>query len=131
VEDDPTFRDLLRSYLESESFYVTCVSNATEALRQIASADFDLIVTDMVLPGHSGEDFYHEVERGTPDLCRRFIFMTGHEAERRTDDFIRRVHGIMLWKPFPLVDLLSATETVRRKDRLARDLARCRALISA
>jgi DNA-binding response OmpR family regulator len=131
VEDDPTFRDLLRSYLESESFYVTCVSNATEALRQMASADFDLIVTDMVLKGHSGEDFYHEVERGRPDLCRRFIFMTGHEAERRTDDFIRRVHAIMLWKPFPLADLLSATETVRRKDRLARALARCGPLISA
>ena len=131
VEDDPAFRDLLRGYLESESFYVTCVSNATEALRQMASADFDLIVTDMVLQGHSGEDFYHEVERATPDLCRRFIFMTGHAAERRTDDFIRRVHAIMLWKPFPLADLLSATETVRRKDRRARDLARCRALISA
>jgi hypothetical protein len=30
----------------------------------------------------------------------------------------------MLWKPFPLADLLSAAETVRRKDRLARLLTR-------
>jgi DNA-binding response OmpR family regulator len=131
VENDLTFSEDLRSYLESQSFYVTCVSNATEALRQLASTDFDVILTNMVLPGHSGEDFYHEVERMTPELCRRFIFMTGHDAERRTDDFIRRVRALMLWKPFPLADLLSATQTVRQKDRLARALANCRPVTAA
>jgi DNA-binding response OmpR family regulator len=120
VEDDPSLTEFLRSSLESESFYVTCVPNATEALRHMASTQFDLILTDMVLPGPSGEDFYLEVERRTPELCRRFIFMTGHDAEPRTDDFIRRVRALMLWKPFPLADLLSATETVRRKDEQAR-----------
>jgi DNA-binding response OmpR family regulator len=131
VENDLTFSDLLRGYLESQSFYVTCVSNATEALRHMASTDFDVILTDMVLQGHSGEDFYNEVERVTPELCRRFIFMTGHEAEPRTDNFIRRSRAVMLWKPFPLVDLLSAAQTVRRKNRLARLLARSRSITAA
>jgi len=131
VEDDLKFSELLRSYLESQSFYVTSVSDATEALRQMASIDFDLILTDMVLPGHSGEDFYNEVERVTPELCRRFIFMTGHEAEPRTDNFIRRSRSLMLWKPFPLADLLAATQTVRRKDRLARLLAGSRPVTAA
>jgi DNA-binding response OmpR family regulator len=131
VEDDPTLTDQLRGYLESESYYVTCVSNAAEALRQMASTDFDVILTDMVLPGHSGEDFYHEVERVTPELCRRFIFITGHDAERRTDDFIRRVRAFMLWKPVQLGDLLSAVQTVQRKDRLTRVLSRCRSVTTA
>ena len=128
VDDDLQFGEVLRSYLESQSFYVTCVPNATEALRQMACTEFDLILTDMVLPGHSGEDFYHEVERVTPDLCRRFIFMTGHEAEPRTDNFIRRSRAPMLWKPFPLPDLLTAANSVRQKDRLARLLVRSRSL---
>jgi DNA-binding response OmpR family regulator len=131
VEGDLTFSELLRSYLESQAFYVTCVSNATEALRHMASTNFDVILTEMVLRGHSGEDFYNEVERVTPDLCRRFIFMTGHEAERRTDNFIRRSRALMLWKPFPLDDLLSATQTVRRRNRLARLLARSRSITAA
>jgi len=126
VEDDPSFTDLLRNYLESESFYVTCVSCASEALRQIASTDFDVILSDMVLSDATGEDLYHEVERVKAELCRRFIFMTGHQAEPRTDAFIRRVRAIMLWKPFPLPDLLSAAEIVQRKDRLARAVARGR-----
>jgi DNA-binding NtrC family response regulator len=115
VEEDQAFSGVLSSYLESQSFYVTCVSNAAEALRQMSSTDYDVIVTDMVLQGPSGEDFYREVERVKPELCRRIIFMTGHDAERRTDDFIRGVRALMLWKPFPLGDLLSAIQTVRRK----------------
>lgn len=126
VEDDLGFSEILRNYLESESFYVTCVSDATEALRQIASTDFDVILSDMVLPGPSGEELYHEVERTKPELCRRFIFMTGHEAEPRTDGFIRRARAFMLWKPFPLADLLSATQNVLRKERVARVVGRSR-----
>jgi DNA-binding NtrC family response regulator len=131
VEGDLKFREALCSYLESESFFVTCVSNATEALRQMASTDFDLILTEMVLPGPTGEEFYNEVERVTPELCRRFIFMTGHEAEPRTDNFIRRSRAPMLWKPFPLEDLLSAVQSIRQKDRLARLLARSRTVTLA
>jgi DNA-binding response OmpR family regulator len=131
VEDDLKFSGVLRSYLEAQSFDVTCVPDATEALRQMASTDFDLILTNMVLPGPSGEDFYNEVERVTPELCRRFIFMTGHEADPRTDNFIRRSRALMLWKPFPLTDLLSAAQTARRKDRLASLLARSRSLTAA
>jgi DNA-binding response OmpR family regulator len=130
VEGDLQFSELLRGYLESQSFYVTCVSDATEALRQMASTDFDVILTEMVLPGHSGEDFYTEVERVTPELCRRFVFMTGHEAEPRTDNFIRRSRASMLWKPFPMADLLTAVQTLQRKDWLTRVVARSRSVIS-
>ena len=128
VEGDLNFSEHLRSYLESQSFYVTCVSDATEALRQMASTDFDVILTEMVLPGPSGEDFYNEVERVTPDLCRRFIFMTGHEAEPRTDNFIRRSRASMLWKPFSLADLLTAVQTLRRKERLVSLVAHSRSV---
>ena len=131
VEEDLTFSEVLRGYLESQSFDVTCVSSASEALRHMASTNFDMILTEMVLHGHSGEDFYHQVERVTPELCRRFIFMTGHEAERRTDNFIRRSRALMLWKPFPLADLLAAAQTVRRRNRLARLLARSRSITTA
>jgi DNA-binding NtrC family response regulator len=97
----------------------------------MASTDFDVILTEMVLRGHSGEDFYNQVERVTPELCRRFIFMTGHEAERRTDNFIRRSRALMLWKPFPLDDLLSAAQTVQRRNRLARLLASSQSITAA
>jgi DNA-binding response OmpR family regulator len=120
VDDDFEFTQVLREFLESQSFSVTCVPDATEGLRQLAAIDFDLILCDVVLPGPSGEDFYRQVERVKPVLCQRFVFMTGHYADPRTDNFIRRVRALMLWKPFPLADLLSAARTIRKREGLAR-----------
>jgi len=114
VEGDHEFSETLQAFLESHPFSVTCVPDGTEALRQIAALDFDLILSDVVLPEATGEVFYREVERIKPDLCRRFVFMTGHYADPKTDAFIRQVGALMLWKPFPLGDVLSAAQTVRR-----------------
>ncbi len=119
VEDDAELSEALRTFLDSQSFFVTRVPNAAEAMRQLAALDFDLILSDINLPGPSGEDFYREVERVKPELCQRFVFMTGHDADPRTDNFIRGVGAFMLWKPFPLADVLAAAETVRRENRPA------------
>lgn len=115
VEDDVAFGDTLLAFLESQGLCVTRVTDGAEGLRQVMAADFDYILCDMVLPNMPGEQFYQQVEQRKPEQCKRFIFMTGHQAEPRSDIFIRRVHGLMLWKPFPLADLLTATEIVRRR----------------
>jgi DNA-binding response OmpR family regulator len=123
VEDDVEFGDMLRSFLESHPFCVTRVTDGAEALRHIESVDFDLIFCDIVLPHLSGEQLYQAVERTKPHLCQRFIFMTGHEADPKSDAFIRRVRGLMLWKPFHLADLLTAAQIIRRRTLLKRVVA--------
>jgi DNA-binding response OmpR family regulator len=115
VAEDVAFGDELRSFLESRSFCATRVIDGAEALRQICAVDFDFILFDMTLPSLPGEQFYRAVEGIKPELCKRLIFMTGHQADPRSDGFIRRVRGIMLWKPFPLTDLLAAAQTIRRR----------------
>lgn len=116
VEDDVAFGDMLRTFLESHPFCVTRVTDGAEGLRQLSATDFDLIISDMVLPHLTGDQLYMEVEKIKPHLCPRFIFMTGHHADPKSDNFIRRVRALMLWKPFHLGDLLSAAETIRRKN---------------
>jgi DNA-binding response OmpR family regulator len=116
VEDDVAFGDMLRTFLETHPYCVTRVTDGAEGLRQLSSTDFDLIISDMVLPNLSGDQLYLEVEKIKPHLCSRFIFMTGHHADPKSDNFIRRVHALMLWKPFHLGDLLSASETMRKRN---------------
>jgi DNA-binding response OmpR family regulator len=117
LEDDIGFGDSLLLFLEAQGFTVTRVTDGAEGLRQIMATEFDYILCDMVMPNMPGEQFYHAVEQRKPELCRRFIFMTGHQADPRSDIFIRRVRGLMLWKPFPLADLLTATQIVRRRSQ--------------
>ena len=115
LEDDAVFGETVQRFLESHSFRVTRVANGAEGLRQITAADFDVILCDLVMPNLPGDLFYLAVERIKPHLCKRFVFMTGHRADPNTEGFIRRVRGPMLWKPFPLADLLTAIAVVWKK----------------
>jgi hypothetical protein len=69
----------------------------------------------MVMPNLPGDMFYLAVERTKPGLCKRFLFMTGHAADPKWDSFIRKVNGVILWKPFELHELMERIALVLNK----------------
>jgi DNA-binding NarL/FixJ family response regulator len=91
------------------------VPSGVEGLKHIMAVDFHVILCDLVMPNLPGDMFYLAVERIKPQLCKRFIFMTGHGADPKWDAFIRKVRGLVLFKPFPLHDLLAAIHNVLQK----------------
>jgi DNA-binding NtrC family response regulator len=115
LEDDTKLTEVLTVELEANDFRVECVQNGVEGLKKIMSGDFDVILCDMIMPNLPGDMFYRAVQRTRPHLCKRFIFMTGHKGEKKIDEFIRSVHGIMLWKPFQFHDLMEAIKIVSKK----------------
>ena len=54
VDDTEFFRELVRGYLEAEGYEVVTAANAAEALRELDTGKFDLVVTDMEMPGMDG-----------------------------------------------------------------------------
>ena len=115
LEDEGDFTEVLKTYLETESFRVTGVKNGVEGLKKIMLADYDIILCDMMMPNLPGDMFYRAVERTKPHLCKRFIFMTGHKGDKKIDTFIRTVRGVMLWKPFEMHQLLDTIKLVLQK----------------
>lgn len=115
LEDDPVLAGMLKDFLHEKNFLVTHVTGGAEGVQKIMAADFDVILCDMVMPGFPGDMFYRAVERSRPQLCKRFIFMTGHTGDPKIDSFIRKVHGLMLWKPFQIHEVLEAIKAVTRK----------------
>ena len=118
LDDDVRFTELLRTFLALQGFRVTCVGSGADGLRRIMSADFDIILCDLVMPTLPGDMFYLAVERIKPRLCKRFIFISGHGANPKWDLFIRRVRGMVLWKPFSMLDLMAAINSVLEKNSL-------------
>ncbi len=55
------------------------------------------------------------VERVKPHLCKRFLFMSGHRGDRKVDEFIRKVHGLILWKPFQSHILMESIQVIEQK----------------
>ncbi len=117
LEDEGDLTEVLKEYLEGHDFRVTCVKNGLDGLKQVMSREFDIILCDMLMPNLPGDMFYLAVQKVKPNLCRRFIFMTGHKGEKKIDDFIRSVRGVVLWKPFHPHELLDTIKCVLKKVR--------------
>ena len=112
LEDNDELAATLIEFLELYGCKTVRVANGVQGLRKIIEMDFDVILCDMVMPAFPGDMFYLAVERVKPSLCRRFVFMTGHKADPKWDNFIREIGGLILWKPFQMHELVEAVQTV-------------------
>src|SRR5262249_4680080 len=62
VEDSRTQAEELRFILEAAGFTVTVASSAERALVEFAASDFDLVLSDIVMPGLSGYDLCRKLK---------------------------------------------------------------------
>ena len=54
VDDDKQVREILKTFLEREGYYVTVTKGGREAIRSAIVNEFDLIITDLIMPGGGG-----------------------------------------------------------------------------
>ncbi|MCW2243032.1 hybrid sensor histidine kinase/response regulator [Azospirillum canadense] len=86
VDDSPFFRNLLTPLLSVAGYDVTAVENATEALALCESGeDFDVIVSDIEMPGMSGFDFAEAVRQGGRWSAIPMVALSSHASPRDLD----------------------------------------------
>jgi CheY-like chemotaxis protein len=107
LEDDAAFQEVIRDFLAENGYTVVPVRNGGEGVAQVLSGDFALVLCDLNMPGLPGDMFYRAVERIRPDLCGRFVFMTGYRGDAKVNEYIKSIGCWVLRKPFPLEDLLA------------------------
>lgn len=118
VDDDSSFNEIIRDFLAESGFSVVAVQSGGAGIREVLGGDFALVLCDVMMPALPGDMFYRAVERIRPELCDRFVFMTGHRGDEKTNDFIRSVNGKVLIKPFSMGDLMDTISCVRSSSRL-------------
>ncbi len=77
VEDDHDLREALVTTLELAKFRVREAANAEQALTQLAESPVDMVVSDVNMPGMSGHDLLHEIQRLYPGLPTMLITAYG------------------------------------------------------
>ena len=115
LDDEVALVDLTRAILEKSGYEVDTAFDGVQGIKKIMAGDYSVILCDMVMPNLDGEMFYTAVERVKPHLCKRFLFMTGYRGDRKVDDFIRKVRGLILWKPFQSHVLVESIQAVEHK----------------
>jgi CheY-like chemotaxis protein len=108
VDDDPAILGAVAELLDLEGYPVECVSNGAEALKAVEAQQPRLVLLDMRMPVLDGWGFARAVRDRGLDLP--IVVMTAAQDARRWAEEIGAAG--YLAKPFELMDLLTAVETV-------------------
>jgi DNA-binding NtrC family response regulator len=109
VDDEPAIQDILTWALSAEGYRVATAGNGEEALARVEEEEFDIIVTDIVMPGIDGLEVLERSRVLNPRAA--VIVMTAYAALETAIAALRRGASDYLEKPFS-VDLLK--ERVQR-----------------
>jgi PAS domain S-box-containing protein len=118
VEDDPMVREFVRKVLASAGYAVTTAANGTEMmemLRRPDRPDYELLITDMVLPGMSGKRVAGFAQALLPDIA--IVFMSGYTEEAIVNQGVLNAGIHFLSKPFSAESLLEKAELSLRAER--------------
>ncbi len=83
VEDDEAMRSLLKDILDAEGLATEAVSNGSDALQKLMDQPFDLIITDIQMPGLTGLDILPRIKKLQPRAPVIVITAFGSEKLRR------------------------------------------------
>ncbi|CAN7625597.1 response regulator [Acidovorax sp. Leaf78] len=109
VEDNPELRETIGMLMEGDGQTVTSCATAEEALVLDADDPFDLLVSDVSLPGMSGTDLARKVLAVDPQ--RWVVLCTGYELGDYASAWGPNVRTLL--KPFELEDLESLLGSIR------------------
>jgi len=117
VDDEPALVELLRDELVTLGYRVTAHVSPLEALSDFLEhpLDFDVLLTDLTMPGLSGADLAEKVLAVRPDLP--IVMTTGYGrvmSEERARELGLRP---LLYKPFTMVALGDAIQDALSSSR--------------
>lgn len=111
VDDEPEIAEMLAECLEAYGLTCEVRFNALAALTNISARNFDVVVTDLKMPGMDGIAFHRELARRDPALARRMIFVSGDVLQRQSTRAQIPAGHLLLEKPF---DPVQVWEEVKR-----------------
>ena len=106
AEDEDAVREFVLRALETQGHEVTAVADGSEALRALRGDEFDLLVSDIVMPEIDGISLALMVGKEAPGLP--IILMTGYaDQQKRAHNLEALVHAVIA-KPFGVADISDA-----------------------
>lgn len=108
VEDEPCISELVALTLEDAGYTVATVADGQAALGELAAADYDLVLSDVMLPRLDGLGLVEAMRRDAA-LCTIPVVLMSAAPPRRLGDV---PHAAFVQKPFDLDCMVATVETV-------------------
>lgn len=118
VDDDKTLLSALKSVLDQEN-HVTVCNAGNKAIELCQNEKFDLIITDLMMPGASGLEVLTETRKIDPDSL--VVLITGFASLETAVQAIREGAYDYITKPFKLEEIKIIVNNAREQIRLIRE----------
>ena len=125
VEDEAPLREAVAEQLADRGFSVQQADSGEAALARLAEFAFDIIVTDLRLPGIDGSAVVEAAVGRYPDIIA--IVVTGYGTVKDAVEAIKRGASDFVNKPFQIDELLHALDSALEQRRLKSENAYLRA----
>ncbi|MBI3075647.1 MAG: response regulator [Deltaproteobacteria bacterium] len=122
VDDHPEMAELLGQYLSGEGYEVEICRDGKAALGRLRAQRYDLVLTDLKMPGTDGLAVAREARAMDPEV--RLVIMTGYGSVESAVEALKVGANDYLRKPFTLPEvgiLVARTLETRRLQQTARE----------
>ncbi len=119
VDDERSIREPIEAYLAKMGYSVTACPDGAAALAAYRERPYPLVLTDILMPGLTGEELLREIKRIDPTT--EVIMMTGYGTIDSAVTTIKAGAYDYIAKPFKIEELLHVLEKARTHRRLVRE----------
>lgn len=116
VEDEENIREVLARSLAEKGFTIKTAPDSETAITDIQNREYDLVLTDLRLPGKSGLDLLDHIKKNTHDTA--VILMTAYGSVENAVEAMKRGADDYVVKPFRLEEVEVKVERILNEKRL-------------
>ena len=127
VDDDNVFRDTAARRFSKRGFHVCEAPGVNDALRLLQDRQFDVVVSDMAMPGLTGIDLLQRVKELSPEC--EIILLTGEGTVEIAVQAMKLGAYDFLSKPFSLSELETLIQKAYERRRLSQENVQLKAVI--
>ena len=108
VDDEPDSRESVKLIFEDLGYQVALASNGNQAVAQVESKHYDVILMDIGMPGMDGFEACRRIVESDPSA--KVVFVTGHEVNRCARQALVAGAFSLLSKPVDPEDMIALVE---------------------
>ena len=112
AEDNKRIRELSGEILKKAGYEAFLTSNGKEALETFRanSKRINLLLLDVIMPEMNGQELYEEIQKIKPEIP--VVFCTGFSRDLLQSDYMLKINGRILYKPYNSEELLNVLREV-------------------
>jgi DNA-binding NtrC family response regulator len=122
VDDDEEVLDLIEQILKEEGLTTWRFHQAEDLLETLESTSFDIIISDLILPGLTGLELLDRLNR--KGITTPFVLITGYASLDSAIESVNRGAFSYIKKPFNIEEIRFVINRLRQRQDLLEEIAR-------